>query len=158
MATTYSGDPATSEKDAVRFLLQDTDMGEPLVTDEEIAYAISRWFPIYGTLEYVASTVADVIASRYAREASYSADGVSISLGPVAQQYRDLAASLRQQHKNLFVGGLPDVGGISPDEQLTPGVANFSFGTQMHDYDEAGPQDFGAKTAAPYRAHEEPGL
>ena len=145
MTTSYSGDPAASEKDAVRFLLGDTDMTEALVSDEEISYAIAKWALIIDSPEYVAANLADNIAARYAREASLAADGVNVNLGVVAQQFRELAASLRQQHKNLLVGGSPDVGGITPGEGLYPGINNFNFGTGMHDDLEAGPQDYGSR-------------
>lgn len=145
MTFAYGGDPAASDKDAVRFLLGDVDSAEPLVTDEEILYALDKWADLYGTNEWTAATLADTIASRYAREASISADGVNVSLGIVAQQFRELAASLRQQHKNLLVGGSPDAGGISLYEQADPANAPLAFGTQMHDDPEAGRQDYGSR-------------
>jgi hypothetical protein len=145
MAYSYDA-PGVTDKDTLRFLIQDTDpegAGEWQVTDEEIQWAYDTWFPLYNSLHYVAATLADTIAARYAREASYSADGVSISLGPVGDQYRMLAASLRSADKELHVGGYPDVGGMAPDEQLEPGTKPFSFGKSMHDNIEAGPQEFG---------------
>lgn len=144
MTWTYTS-PDASDKDAVRFLIQDTRAEEQLVSDEEIQYVIDRWKKVQGSLEYCAAVVADTLAARYAREASYSADGVSINLAQVAQQFRDLAANLRSQHQNLLVGGSPDVGGISPYEGLVPGVKNFNFGTGMHDDLEAGQQDYGSR-------------
>ena len=39
---TYSGDPASSDKDAVRYLIGDTDTTDQLLSDEEIGYSISR--------------------------------------------------------------------------------------------------------------------
>jgi hypothetical protein len=147
MAGTYSYDGAgTTDKDTLRFLIQDTDphaVGEWQVTNEEVQWAYDTWFPVQPSLYYVAATLADTIAARYAREASYSADGVSISLGPVGDQYRALAASLREQHKALLVGGIPDVGGMTPGEQLEPDTKPFSFGKGMHDDIEAGRQDYG---------------
>jgi hypothetical protein len=147
MTGTYTYDaPGVSDKDTIRFLLQDTDphaAGEWQVTDEEIQWAYETWYPLYGSHAYVAATLADTIAARYAREASYSADGVSVSLGPVGDQYRMLAASLREQDKSLHVGGMPDVGGIAPDEQLEPGTKPFAFGKGLHDNLEAGPQEYG---------------
>jgi hypothetical protein len=147
MAGTYTYTvPGDTDKDTIRFLLQDTDphgAGEWLVTDEEIQWAYDTWYPLYGSHSYVAATLADTIAARYAREASYSADGVSISLGPVGDQYRALAASLRSQDEALHVGGFPDVGGLAPDEQLEPGTKPFAFGKGIHDNIEAGPQEFG---------------
>lgn len=157
MATyTYAG-AGVSDKDTIRFLLGDTDtngVDEWLVSDEEIQYSYDKWWELYHSHEYVAATIADTIAARYAREASYSADGVSISLGPVGDQYRALAVSLRAQHKSLFVGGIPDVGGMTSGEQLEPGTKPFSFGKGIHDDPEAGAQEYGGLvpdiTALPY--------
>ena len=147
MAGTYTYDGAgATEKDTIRFLIQDTDphaAGEWLLTDEEVQYAYDTWFPLYNSNEYVAAVLADTIAARYAREASYSADGVSVSLGQVGDQYRMLAASLREQHKSLLVGGMPDVGGMTPNEGLLPDTKPFSFGKGMHDSVEAGNQEWG---------------
>lgn len=137
------GDPGEDLLYEIRFLLQDTVSANAHLSDEEITYAIGKWYPLYKSAPYVASQLAQTIAAKYSREASYSADGVSISLGPVGQQYRELAASLREQHKNLLVGGVPDVGGITPDEQPQPNTKATAFGTGMHDYDEAGQQDYG---------------
>jgi hypothetical protein len=146
MATYTYTVPGDTDKDTIRFLLQDTDpeqAEEWQVSDEEIQWAYDTWYPIYKSHSYVAAVLADTIAARYAREASYSADGVSVSLGPVGDQYRTLAASLREQDRSLHVGAIPDVGGMAPDEQLEPGTKPFSFGKGLHDNIEAGPQEFG---------------
>ena len=144
---TYSYDGAgATDKDTIRFLLQDTDpfnAGEWQVSDEDIQWAYDTWYPLYHSDDYVAATIADTIAARYAREASYSADGVSVSLGPVGDQYRMLASSLREQFRAKLVGAAPDVGGITPNESLEPDTKPFSFGKGMHDNLEAGAQDFG---------------
>ena len=146
MATYTYDAPGVSDKDTIRFLLQDTDphgANEWVVSDEEIEWAYDTWYPLYNSHSYVAATLADTIAARYAREASYSADGVSVSLGAVGDQYRALAASLRAQDAALHVGGFPDVGGIAPDEQLQPGTKPFAFGKGIHDNIEAGSQEYG---------------
>lgn len=156
MTTTYDN-PATSDKDAVRFLLGDTNTGNALVTDEEIDYMLAKWMPAYGTVEYVAAAVADTISARFAREANYSADGVSISLANLGNQFRELAANLRAQHKNLLVGGLPDAGGITPGEQTDPDIAPFDFGTGMHDNLEAGRQQYGNRPYPEYVPEYQPG-
>lgn len=36
----YSGDPSTSDRDAVRFHMQDTDEDDPLYQDEELEYLL----------------------------------------------------------------------------------------------------------------------
>lgn len=148
MTTTYDN-PAFSDKDEIRFLIQDTGPNEWYLQDEEITYAINKWSSLYNSPIYTAAVLADILASRYAGEASYSADGVSIGLGQLADQFRALAASLREQYKNSLVGGTPDVGGITPGEGLYPGIKPFNFGTGMHDHPEAGNQEFGG-IDAPY--------
>jgi len=150
-------DPTTSDKDQVRFLLQDTNSSEPFMQDEEINFMLSKWKDRLGSVEYVAAACAEVLAARYAREASISADGVNIGLGVVAQQFRELAASLRQQHKSLLVGGFPDVGGITPYEEQDPNIAPFNFGTGMHDDLAAGRQEYGSRDFYSYNPYEEPG-
>jgi hypothetical protein len=147
---TYSGDPTTTSKDEVRFLVGDTDTEDPLVSDEEIQYTISTWYPVYGTYFYVASVVAESIAGKLARETSYSADGVSIDLGSLQQKFSERAAQLRQAHHSLLVGGTPDVGGISPYEQLDYLTKPLDFGTGMHDNPEAGQQAYGEYGDRPY--------
>jgi len=153
-------DPALSTaKDQIRFLLQDVGPDEWYVADETIEWMLSRWKPLYGTNEYVAAVIADTLAARYAREVSYSADGVSINLGAVGQQFRDLAASLREQHRSSLVGGIPDVGGVSPYEGRDHQVRPFAFGTGMHDDKGAGRQDYGGDDAPEYyQAEENPGV
>lgn len=136
-------DPTSEDKDAVRFLIGDTTDEGHLIEDEEIEYLLGKYMPVYSTVEYTASVAADSIAARFAREASYSADGVSVSLANLGQQFRDLAANLRLQHKNLLVGGEPDVGGITPGEQPDPDIKPLNFGKGMHDNPEAGRQDYG---------------
>lgn len=146
MATYSYGAPGITVVDTIRFLLGDTDPNgtdEWKVANEEIQWAYDLWFPLYNTAHWVASVIADNISARYASEASYSADGVSVSLGPVGDQYRALAAKLRDQHRALLIGGLPNAGGMTPNEQLEPDTKPFSFGKGMHDDVEAGAQDYG---------------
>lgn len=143
-------DPTDSDKDAVRFLLGDTTSATAYLQDEEIEFLLAKWMPLYDSVEYAAAVAASTIAARFAAEANYSADGVSISLGNLAQQFRDLAASLREQHKGLLIGGKPDVGGIAPDEERDPTVKDTDFGTGMHDNPEVGRQNYGRGYTAPY--------
>jgi hypothetical protein len=138
--------PGDTDKDTLRFLIQDTGPSQEndwMLTDEEIQWAYETWFPLYHSLYYVAATLADTISARFANEASYSADGVSVNLGPVGDQYRSLAMKLREQYSAQLVGTTVDAGGMSPDEPQLPGTKPFSFGKGMHDNVEAGPQEFG---------------
>ncbi len=47
MTCSYSGDPSDSDKDAVRFLLQDTDCTNNIFEDEEIAFILGEEANIY---------------------------------------------------------------------------------------------------------------
>lgn len=156
MTFTYV-DPSASDKDTVRFLVQDTKEPEHYLEDEEILWGINAWYELYGTLEFVAAALADTISARYAREVSYSADGVSIGLGAVGEQFRMLAESLREQHKNRLVGGSPSAGGATLDEAPDPSIAPMIFGTGMHDDPAAGRQDYGSGYGVIYPAEYYPG-
>jgi hypothetical protein len=158
VSTTYES-PEANDKDAIRFMVGDTDPSSALLQDEEINWLLTKWLPVHGTLEYVASVAAESIAAKYAREASFSADGVSISLANLGAQFRELAVSLRNQHKSLLVGGQPDVGGISTGEQPDPTIRPLDFGTGMHDNHEAGRQSYGQRdySIGYYDPYEQPG-
>lgn len=95
MTFTYSGDPSTSTRNAVRFLINDTDSTDALFSDEELNYLISEW----GTNTYeIARAACETLVSRFNR----LADSTSKSVGDIsvsesytakAKQYQDLANS-----------------------------------------------------------------
>jgi hypothetical protein len=156
MGWNYSG-PSASDKDAVRFLIGDTDVDDQLLSDEEINYLVDTWLPVHGTIFYVSSIACETIAARMAREISYSADGVSVSLSELQSKFELSAETLRQQHKELLVGGAPDVGGISAYGEPDMGLAPFIFGTGMGDNLEAGRQDYGNRSAPDFFPENYPG-
>jgi len=43
MAFTYSGNPGSSTRDLVRFLITDTNAAEPLFQDTELDYLVTTW-------------------------------------------------------------------------------------------------------------------
>lgn len=157
MTWTYSGNPITSTTDEIRFLIGDTDDSDPLLQDEEIQYLYNQWFTNYGTVFYVASIACETIAASYAREASHSADGVSVQLGEIQEKFTKQAETLREQHMSLLVGGIPDVGGVTANEQPDPTIAPMIFGTGMHDDLAAGRQDYGSRNAPEYWPEQYPG-
>lgn len=151
MAFTYSGDPASSEKDQLRFLLQDTDAMFPLLQDEELAWLIAEWMPKYDSLLYVASVAAATISRRFAGIVSVSADGVSVNTADLAQRYRDLALELRDQYKAAMIGGEVDIANVMIGSGPEPGVRPLRFGVGLHDNPEAGLQDYGTWSFDPFR-------
>ena len=42
MTWTYSGNPSSTERDAVRFLVGDTDTNDQLLSNEEIDYLVTQ--------------------------------------------------------------------------------------------------------------------
>ena len=108
MTWTYSGNPADSDRDRVRFLVFDTDVNEQLINDEEIAWLLSEQSNIY----MAAANTAEAIAAKFAKDITRNAVGLSASVGNRAQFYLELADKLRAQmsttnkHGEVFAGGL----------------------------------------------------
>ena len=135
MTWTYS-DPSANDKDAVRFLVGDTDTNDQLVSDEEIAFFLDE-FP--SSTYHAAAEVAETIAAQFAREVSHSGDGLSYSAEQLQSNYAELAERLRAQAKRRYRSGAgPYVGGISwreremadADQDKIPS----SFRSHMHDH------------------------
>lgn len=146
MSWSYSGDPSDGGVDEVRFLVQDTDRDDQLISDEEIEYLIARWTPVYNSPLMTASMVAEVISAKFAREVAYSADGVSVGVQELQQKYDMLATSLREQYRQYDIGGGPDVFGVmwsdSPDPMVKPTI----WAVGMNDNVRAGRQDYGGES------------
>ena len=109
MSWSYAS-PTASNKDVVRYLLQDTNTNEQLVSDEEIFWELSQ----QSNVRTVAAHIAEVIARKFARQASTSTPDFRVDLGGRAKFYRDLAKELRSR-----AGVAPYVGGISIDDKDT---------------------------------------
>jgi hypothetical protein len=104
MAFTYTGDPAGSARDKVRFLIQDTVSADAHLQDEEIAYLLSVWG---NNVFDAAIAAAEVISGSYAHKTNYSRSigdlSISESYGASAAEFRALADRLRQQKDRLYV-------------------------------------------------------
>lgn len=158
MSWSYSGDPADGGVDEVRFLVMDTDSLDQLITNEEIEYLISKWEPIYGSPLMTASMVAESIAAKFAREVSYSADGVSVGVNELQTKYDVLASSLRDQYKEASISGGPEVGGIMYSDQPDPSIRPTIWAVGMHDNVRAGSQDRGTLGPLSYEQGGENGV
>lgn len=94
MTWTYSGNPANSSRDAVRFLVADTDSNDPLITDEEIAYLLD----LYTEAPSAAVGAARAIAAKFSREADQARTvgdlTLSESLSQKSTQYHHLGDHL----------------------------------------------------------------
>ena len=92
MAVTYVSTLPT-DKDRVRFFIQDTVVATALLQDEEINAIIG----LYGTYQTAAVACCDVLASKYAGESDMEEIGnLKVSASSVSKKYRDLSTRLRE--------------------------------------------------------------
>lgn len=103
---TYTGQPADSNTDAVRFLMGDTDPSDKLVGDEEIAFALTNEGDIFAA----ASLVCDHLAARFAREADTSVGGeIQRALSQRSAAFAARAKELRTKltrRAGFYAGGI----------------------------------------------------
>ena len=151
MAWSYSGDPRTSDRDTVRFTIQDTDSSLQLLTDEEIDFLLERWMPKYDSTTYVAAVAAALVSRKFVGIVSVSADGVTVNTSDLVQRYRDLADELRREHAQSQIGEV-DLTNIMVGQDRDPRIRPLRFGIGLHDNPEAGLQDYGGWTYDPFAA------
>jgi len=123
---TYSGDPGSSPKDAVRFLAKATgeDAETGFVTDEEIQWILKEEPNTY----MAAARVADQVSTFFGGKQTKTVGPLSIDYRNQAASYDNLAARLRQQANSTT----NSVGPIS-----TGGTSQL-FGIGMNDNPQAG--------------------
>ncbi|MGE0289035.1 MAG: hypothetical protein AB7I42_23080 [Bradyrhizobium sp.] len=118
----YTGDPAASSKDWVRWRVGDVRADDQLTSDEEITAALSD---ASSNKNLAAAMVCERIAADFSREADFTInDGSGASrtnaLGQRAASYLRLATTLREAaagSSTFFVA--PYAGGISIDDKTS---------------------------------------
>jgi hypothetical protein len=138
----YSGNPADSDKDAVRFYISDIDVELPLLQDEDIEFLLHRWMPIYKSVLLTSAVACEIVAGKFARQVSVNADGVSVGISELQTKYDQLAESLRDQYKMEQVG-TPILTGVMYDPVWDPTIKPTRFGVGFTDNYLAGRQDYG---------------
>ena len=116
MTWTYGGDPAANARDAIRFLIGDTDTTDQLLSDEEIAWVNTESSGTStGTtaLYDAAYRCCLTIASKLAREADKQIGDLSVSMSQRAKAYREQAASLKELSGREGGVPIPYAGGIT---------------------------------------------
>ena len=111
MAWSYSGDPANSTNDSIRFLIGDTDTNDRLITDEEIAYIVTQ----QGSVNRSASECCRAIAAKFARNMNRSIGGLQADFAAKYRQYLELADNLRAKDETAPVS--PFLSGYKKDEK-----------------------------------------
>jgi len=104
---TYSGDPATSDKDTVRFLVGDTDADAPEISDEEVLWLLTQEV----SPSQAAARGADTLVAKYAKLVDRSIGAASISASQRYEHYRTTAGSLWGAASSTST--MPFAGGIS---------------------------------------------
>ena len=116
MTWTYSGDPSSNARDAIRFLVGDTDTTDQLLSDEEIAWVNTEASgSATGTtaLYDAAHRCCLTIASKMSREADKQIGDLSVSLSQRAKAYRDQAATMKELSGREGGVPVPYAGGIT---------------------------------------------
>lgn len=97
MTWTYSGDPGSSTRDEVRFLIQDTDTTDRLLSNEEINYLITAYGDPYSAA--IAAVVSLIASAARSEEESKSVGDLSLSrkAGARLQQWEALKRHLEAE-------------------------------------------------------------
>lgn len=110
MATTYNATMPT-DKDKVRFLIQDTKLTPALLQDEEINFVLSE----YPNYILAAAVCAENISAQLVGTATDKKIGnLSLTYGDKSKKYAELANSLRARASKIL---LPYAGGISQTDK-----------------------------------------
>ena len=104
----YSEDPASSNRDAVRWLVGDTDTSDQLLLDREIDYAYAQ----EGSVKKAAALCARALAGKYARLCDKAVDDLRISYSQRQKQFWELSEKLDKEAATA-AGVSPYTGGIS---------------------------------------------
>ena len=101
MTFSYSGNPGSSTRDLVRFLVQDTLAADAVFQNEEIDYLVTAWTDGYAA----AVAAADIAAVKFSREADYSKKVGDLSLSESfsgrSADYRTMADRLRKLRSEI---------------------------------------------------------
>lgn len=108
----YSGDPELTTKDAVRFLIGDTDEDDQQVSDEEIAYLLTQ---TGDSASLAAVTAAGALASKFSRMSVKEKDvgDLKIVYADRAAAYRQIAADITTTLGGSGAAPIAYAGGIS---------------------------------------------
>lgn len=124
MAWTYTGNPAASDRDNLRFTLGDVKQTPQSLTDEEVQFLLSEQGY---NVTLAAIDAAEAMSARYSGLSATSKKvgdlSLSVDYGATASRFDALAARLRRKSRTAF---LP----VISSEQEAEGV--FSIG--MDDY------------------------
>lgn len=106
MSFSYSGDPSSSDKDAVRFLIRDTVAATKEFEDEEILYMLAT----KGNPRSAAVLALKTLAVKYADKVDKAVGDLRLSL---SQKHAQYLAMIKQFEGEVILVAVPYAGGIS---------------------------------------------
>ncbi len=134
----YSFNPESSPKDAVRFLIGDTDAQDPLLYDLEIQYMLNQ---AGGAIQAAAIRCCEAIIAKFARLCDESVGQVKITFSQkmkAAQQQRiELTRRLATDNIRPYAGGI-SVTDIRQNNQNTD-IPRPDFTKHMMENDQIAP-------------------
>ena len=114
MTWSYSGNPASSDNDAVRFFIGDTDTNDQQLSDEEIAFAVT-----VGGDKYVAAVIcAEALVAKYARLGDSQIESISASASQKHAHYLSLLETLKDKAEAYSATASlpgPEVSGVNTE-------------------------------------------
>jgi len=114
MAWTYSGDPGSSKKDEVRFLIGDTNECFPYLQDGEITWMLTQ----YNQCALQTSIrLCETLMAKFAGYIDETVGSVSLKNSQLLTNFTKLRDELRQ--RLLLQGIAPYAGGISKADKKT---------------------------------------
>jgi hypothetical protein len=128
----YSGDPADSTLDQVRFISGFTDNDDQRIMDREITWLLTE----NGSDPYRAAVKAlSFVSAKVASLADKEVGDLKITLSQQAKGYREAAKAVEKEQKNIALLRLaPYAGGISiADKDLTRADTDFPQPTAWQD-------------------------
>lgn len=109
-AWSYSGDPANSNRDALRATIGDTDSLNQLFSDPQLDWLLGQ----YPSVLFAAAQACRLLAQRYAAKVSKRVGDLSINYSDLANQYLKMATTLQSEAEQT--GTLIYAGGISKSD------------------------------------------
>lgn len=108
----YTGNPADSVLDAIRFWLQDT-ANPPLLADNEITYFVNYAVDYTADPILLAAGLCSILVARFTGKVNVTGDGITVNVEALSDKYRALEVDLRNQWNELNGNkGFPYAGGM----------------------------------------------
>ncbi len=128
MSWTYSGNPASSPRDALRFQIGDKNQEDQLLQDEELDFILDGASNLFDA----AATACEAISASFAREVSKNIGKTKVQAESKFRAYKQLEREFRRK---AATRATPYAGGTSADPSapiFSVGLTDFSHPRGHH--------------------------